>query len=137
MEKPSRVKQWYGYAVCLIAVVTFLFSARAFLEATINLSNPLQAEAGFGLPVASSFEAYLVTYRERTVPPGAKPDTTSVETLRARWQALRDDHIARVRFQATRSIATSLVSMLLSVLFFAFHWRWLRKQEREGVAAAV
>ena len=130
MEKASRVKQFYGYAVCLIAVVTFLFSARAFLEAAIDLSNPLQASGRFGPPVASSLDGYLATYRDRPEPAAAQPDTASVETLRARWQALREDQVARVRFDATRSLATSALSVVLSGLFFAFHWRWLRVQER-------
>jgi hypothetical protein len=136
--EPVRVKQFYGYAVCLIAVVTFLFSARALLEAAINLSNPFQASGRFGGPVASSFEGYLAWYRERPAPPGTARDTASVETLRARWQALRDEQVARARFDATRSVATSALLLGLSVLFFAFHWRWLRAQEQlERAKAAV
>lgn len=137
MDKPSRVKQFYGYAVCFISVIAFLFSAREFVEDAINLSNPLQAEARFGPPVAASFEAYLATLRERSGPQGAQPDTASVETLRARWQALQADHVARVRFDATRGLATTGLFMILAALLFVFHWGWLRAQERGEAASGT
>lgn len=129
MEKPIQAKQFYGYVVCLIAVVTFLVSARALLEAAIDLSNPLQASGRFGPSGSSSFEGYLATYRDPPGPAAGRGDAASVETLRERWQALRDAQVARVRFDATRSLATSALSLGLSVLFFVFHWRWLRAQE--------
>src|SRR5437016_5790210 len=43
MERPNRVAQLYGYAVCLIAVIVFLISANSFVEHLFTLSNPLRA----------------------------------------------------------------------------------------------
>ncbi len=130
METARWIKQIYGYLVCLVAVVTVLVSARGLVEAGMDLSNPMYAQSRFGPPVTTSFEAYLATYRERPSPPGADADTASVETLRARWEALREDQVRSVRYDATRSLATSGLLILLSALLFGFHWRWLQRQER-------
>ena len=63
MERPNRVAQLYGYAVCLIAVIVFLISANSFVEHLFTLSNPLRARGDrFGVePATSSFEAYRST----------------------------------------------------------------------------
>jgi len=142
MDRSSRIKEVYGYAVCLIALVTLLFSAGAIVRSLIDLSNPIYAVGGGG-PALSSFEAYAATYRERAgafgEPSGtlAPPDTASVETLRVRWEALRSDRIARVRFEATRSIVTSSFLIILSIGFFIWHWRWLRGMRASAEPGAV
>ena len=143
VERPSRVAQLYGYTVCLIAVVMFITSTISLLENSLTLANPLQSrEAEFGVePSVSSFEAYRATYdRERQFgPPGASVnrDTVPEPVLRQRYAALRDDRIARTRFQAQRSLATSVLSLVLALALFAIHWRWLRSREHELPAVAV
>ncbi len=85
VDKPNRVPQLYGYAVCLIAVVTFLFSAAAFVSSLVDLSNPLHAASGFE-PAVSSFEAYKATYgRDRRFAPGfdASPYCSGPQQWRA------------------------------------------------------
>src|SRR5437763_6571496 len=63
MERPNRVAQLYGYAVCLIAVVVFLASANSFVENLFTAANPLRGGADrFGIqPSVTSFEAYRAT----------------------------------------------------------------------------
>ncbi|GIW52793.1 MAG: hypothetical protein KatS3mg081_2148 [Gemmatimonadales bacterium] len=48
MEKPHRIAQLYGYAVCLVPVITFIISAASLVGATFDLSDPLHA-SGFGV----------------------------------------------------------------------------------------
>jgi hypothetical protein len=139
MERPSRVAQLYGYSVCLIAVVVFLVSTNSFVENAFSLSAPLQArESEFGAgfePSVSSFEAYRATAgRSRmSAGPGAeRADSVSETTMRARYEALRADRIARARFQAQRGIATSGLSLLIAIALFVVHWRWLRSRSSDA-----
>ena len=124
--KPNRVPQIYGYTVCVIAVVTFLICASIVVNNAFDLANPLQA--GFGATL-SSFEAYQADQRPSVQAQGAQArvDTTSETTLRKRYEALRADHIARVRFQAWKAIVTSGLLLIISVVLFALHWRWMRR----------
>jgi hypothetical protein len=135
--KPNRVPQIYGYTVCVIAVVMVLICASVIVNNLFDLANPIQAGLGFESSI-SSFEAYKATYQkdQRAVAGGTggevRPDTLSEATLRARYEAVRADRIARVRFQSWKAIVTSGLLLLISVVLFVLHWRWVR---RLGAAA--
>ena len=138
MERPNRVAQLYGYAVCLIAVIVFLISANSFVEQAFTLSNPLRAQGDrFGMePTISSFEAYRATLNRF---PAARPDapapTVPDSVLRTRYEALRADRIEQARFDAKRGLTTSGLLILLSIGLFAVHWRWLRSRDVTPSAA--
>ena len=139
-DRPSRVQQFYGYAVCLIAIVTLLIALSNLVDAAFDRANPLQAAAGrYGYPDASltSFEAFRATQPGQQPPdrsgPGVDPassapraDTLTTSELRARYEALRADRVARVSFEATRKLVGSALLMLLALGLFVWHWRWLR-----------
>jgi hypothetical protein len=130
--KPNRVPQIYGYTVCVIAVVTFLICASVIVNNVFDLANPIRAGYGFESSL-SSFEAYQATYQrdQRAVGGGAaseaRPDTASEATLRKRYEAMREDRISRVRFQSWKAITTSGLLLIISVVLFVLHWRWMRK----------
>ncbi len=44
MASSNRIAQAYGYAVCLIAVVTILVSTANIVKSLFDLSDPLRAE---------------------------------------------------------------------------------------------
>ncbi|HVO35848.1 MAG TPA: hypothetical protein VMT21_09800, partial [Gemmatimonadales bacterium] len=85
-------------------------------------------------------EAYQATYQrdQRAVVGGTagevRPDTASVATLRKRYEALRADRISRVRFQSWKALVTSGLLLLISVVLFVLHWRWMK---RLGAAAGA
>ena len=140
MERPNRVAQLYGYAVCLIAVVVFLASANSFVENLFTAANPLRGSGDrYGIqPSVTSFEAYRATVNReaRFVGPAAAGGPVvappSDSALRARYEALRADHIDQERFDAERSLATSGLLLILSVALFVVHWRWLRAAAAPG-----
>jgi hypothetical protein len=140
MERPNRVAQLYGYAVCLIAVIVFLISANSLAENAFTLANPLRGGGNrFGPePAISSFEAYRATAnRENRLNPSASGTPTvsppSDSVLRARYEVLRADRIDQVRFDAERSLTTSGLLLLLCVVLFVLHWRWLRPADPAAV----
>ena len=151
MERSSRVPQLYGYTVCLVAVVTFLTSANSLLKNTIALLNPIAYQAepfrmGFE-PSLSSFEAFRATYMFGGVGAVAvvpslreasdssrRPDTLTTADLRSRYDALRNERLTQVRFAATGQVVTNLFLVVLSVVLFSLHWRWLRARERASAS---
>jgi len=58
MEKSTKmVAQFYGYAVCLVAVITFLLSFTAFVTAIVDADDPLHSGGlPAGSPSLASFE---------------------------------------------------------------------------------
>jgi hypothetical protein len=141
IDKPNRIPQIYGYTVCLIAVIAFLISVNGVVDASFTLANPLHGPYG-QVEGLTNFESYEASRVERmTVPDrGAPADTTSVETRRRRFEALRTDRIEANRLQAWRRIVGSGLTMLIAIGLFAWHWSWLRAriaEERAAVARGV
>jgi hypothetical protein len=136
MERPSRVAQLYGYTVCLIALVTILFTLPNLIETLFRLSDPLQADSQFG-PTLSSLDAYKATYDHEPFPrdggatPAARP---SDEDLRRQYEALRADRIAENTFEGRRSLVSQLLLLGLAFGLFYGHWHWLRRQRLEAAA---
>lgn len=126
MARSPRIAQWYGYTVCLVAVVTFLLSARGVVDDLFTLSNPLRSSSRYGTSL-TSFEAYEAT--QDMAPrraPGDSVTPPSEDELRRRYEALKEDQIAQSRFDATRGIVAPLLMLLIAAGLFVWHWRWLR-----------
>ena len=126
VARSPRIAQWYGYTVCLVAVITFLLSARGLVDDLFTLSNPLRTSSRYGTTL-TSFEAYEAT--QDMMPRRVQADSLAPPTeaeLRRRYTALRDDQIAQSRFDAMRGIVASLLMLLIATGLFIWHWRWLR-----------
>jgi len=136
-EKPNRIPQIYGYTVCLIAVIAFLISVNGVVDASFTLANPLHGQYGPGEGL-TSFEAYEASRGDRTmVDRNQPPDTTSVETRRRRFEALRTDRVAANRLQAWRRLVGAGLTMIIAIGLFAWHWSWLRARMAEERAGSV
>ncbi len=149
MEKPHRIGQLYGYTVCLVAVVTFLTSANSLVKAFFALANPISYgqepfRMGFE-PSLSSFEAFRATYMfggramvnvaSAAGDSSLRADTLSTAELQSRYDALRSERVAQVRQAALSEVVTSGMLIVIAVVLFGLHWRWLRAREREAAPA--
>jgi hypothetical protein len=141
VDRPNRIAEWYGYSVCLVAVVVLLFSTVSVVNSLFTLANPLQAEDDFG-PALSSFQAYRATYQrspfldpaDREALRRAPPADAE---LRERYAALRADRVQRNRFAAWRSLVTGGLLAALAASLFLMHWRWLQRASARPAEAAV
>ncbi|MEX2110230.1 MAG: hypothetical protein WD802_06485 [Gemmatimonadaceae bacterium] len=139
MDRLNRfVAQVYGYAVCLITVIVMLASIKSIIDAAFDLSDPVRAHGGAygrsGRPL-TNFELYKMEarregIRERGPGPDGRPataDTVSSDAdLRRMYEAEREAQIGNTKFQATRSLFSGLLFILLAGALFFIHWRWLR-----------
>ena len=141
----SRIAQVYGYAVCFITVIVILISIKSVVDAVIDLSDPIRAESGgYGRSGRSlgNFELYKLDARREprppmTVagPPKAQADSLSDTELRRLYEAEREQAIGNVRFRAMRTLIGSGLLILVALILFVVHWRWLRT--RDVASAAV
>ena len=122
MAKPNRVRQWYGYTVCLVAVVTALLSLAGVVNNAFDLSSPLASDS-YGASL-TSFEAYKSTRSAPAQP--AATEALSDSVLHARYEALRADRIVQRSFRARKGLVTDIVLLLVAIGLFVTHWRWLR-----------
>jgi hypothetical protein len=134
VERPERVPQLYGYTVCLIAVAIAIVSVTGIVGSAFDLTTPtMTTDSEFGFePSVSSFEAYRATYdRERRVMSSGNStvvaDTTPEPILRQRYEALRNDRVERAIVRAHRALVTNVFGLLLAIVLFVIHWRWVRK----------
>lgn len=132
MEKSSRIiSQVYGYAICLVAVITFLISVTAFFNAVIDRSDPIHS--GFtpaGSPSLTSYENYkldvLKSYQKAEPKTGEKA-AFDEQTLKAMYEAARADKIATAQHITKKAMLISGIMIGLSLVLFFFHWRWMKR----------
>ncbi len=138
MERSNRIAQVYGYAVCLVAIITFLIAAAAIVNAAFNLSDPLRAE-GFGRGASlTSFAAYKREQMQRAPAPAKAPNSAGGDSvaaapndkeLRQMFDDERLDQIGNVRFRSMRTLVASLLMIVIASGLFFTHWRWLRRED--------
>jgi len=131
MEKSSKlVPQLYGYAVCLVAVITFLLSFTAMVIAIVDVDEPLHA--GWSFPVSpslASYENYKMDVLKFTkgdlVTTSYLPDD---QTLHAMYDAAKAERVLKVKHQARQSVIIGGLLIIVSVILFVSHWLWMQKQ---------
>jgi hypothetical protein len=148
----NRISQAYGYAVCFIAVIVMLIGIKQVVDAAFDLSDPIHANGGgYGMMGRSitSFELYKAEAKRQTEmrgtpngpdrpvsagPSRAATDTLSDAELRRLYDAERETAIGNVRFRATRSLVSNLLLIVVAIVLFGIHWRWLKRRDATPVA---
>lgn len=133
MSRAPWIAQLYGYVVCIVAVTTFLVNIASFVNAASDRANPLYARGGgfSGGGSLTSFESFRATYQREPGPRGAvvSSDTLTLDQLRARYEALRADHIAQAVYSANQRLIGAGLLIIIAVALFVSHWVWLRRQK--------
>jgi hypothetical protein len=138
MDKPTRiVAQVYGYAVCLVAVITFLIATTSIISSLSDLGDPLHAGYNFqNSPSLASFQNYKMDLlRSGQQDAGASSRASYVPddaTLQAMYEAAKKEKIDKVNHDSNKSIKTSAIMVLLSLILFITHWRWMQKKTRQA-----
>ena len=137
MEKSTRiVAQVYGYAVCLVAVITFLISITALVTAIIDRSDPIHS--GYtpqGSPSLASFDNYKLDVM-RSFQKGTEPGTQSYvpteQTLKSMYEAAKNDKIQSANHQSNKTMLISSSIIAICVILFFTHWNWLRRMTKSA-----
>lgn len=125
MEKKSKIPAVYGYAVCLVAVITFLIAIAALVNALIDMGDPLHAERNYSnAPSLASFENYKMDLLKSEKELSFVPDE---ETLKAMYESAKDEKIRSVKHRTLRMIYVNSLLIVICIILFITHWRWVRK----------
>jgi hypothetical protein len=127
MEKKTKIPQVYGYAVCIVAIITVLISVTTLINSVIDASDPLYAWGDNQR--LSSFENFKVDALK-----SGKDEASYVpndETLRVMYEDAKNHKIRRVKHQTTKSMIVSSILIVISVTLFIIHWRWMRKVDKQ------
>jgi len=126
MEKQNKAPLIYGYAVCLVAVITFIICVAGLVNAVMDLSDPLHAEREFNKsPSLASFENYkmdLLTSSDKEQ--SFVPDD---ETLNAMYISAKEDKIQSVKHRKVRDIMVNSLLILICVVLFITHCRCMMR----------
>lgn len=137
MDKTQIITKIYGYLVCLVAVIVTLIAVGQIVNASFALSDPIHtrdysyASAPYDI---SSFESYKADYNrfntfDKNSVSAASVSTLTDDQLKAAYNSARENQISTVRLQATKTITTYLILLVVAGLLFLGHWRWLHKEK--------
>lgn len=130
MEKKSKAPLVYGYAVCIAAVITFLISATSLVNAIIDLGDPMHAVyVPAGSPSLASFENYKMDILK--APEKEQAYMPDDQTLKAMYEAAKDDRIQLANHRSNRSLIVSGMLILICAVLFLTHWKWMQKLSKK------
>jgi len=147
MQRSSIIGDIYGYLVCLLAIVIFVHSAAGFVNSAFGFAGARVAAHGFpapmmmiaarqpggGMRIWSGGMRPPWTggmYRHRG--PGAVVPPNPAATLQpGAPNVLPTVTVARMRPHGpiVRGLVLDLILMILAVLLFRWHWRWLQRTQ--------
>jgi hypothetical protein len=147
MGRPDGVSALYGYGICLIAVLVFLFNAAGLVSNIFRVVHPLAVggppflmmrgeRAGFGRGPMGGRRMRIQVFGHSPGGPQTSPSTPTMPgAVAARITAAHTQAIADARFEAWRRLVVNLVLIALALLLFLWHWRWLHPIQPGGGAA--
>ena len=130
-EKSTIIQMIYGYAVCLVAVITFLIAITSLVQAVMDLTDPIHAYRSYGkdTPSLSSFENYKLGVMKST--DAEQFSQFDEETLELMYEADKTDAIAKVKHNSNSNILVDSLLLIITIILFAAHWIWLIKLRRK------
>lgn len=130
---PGRL---YGYAVCLVAILTFVLGARQLVWSVLDFRELPYSEAYTQGPSLASLGAYkwdVLSGLEIRDWSGTEEVLLPTDSEFQNMYEQERTHRIVLAHQTHRSrIVVSLAVLSVSVLLFGTHWSWLRRRERAG-----
>lgn len=125
----NTVPAIYGYTVCLIAVLLFVAASVGFVNGVFRTVNPGFEGSHHRISMPWSRPHEFLGTVSTVAQSGSAPDS-----MNQRRNAFRGAMIARARLNAVRGLVVSLVLLIISIVLFIGHWRWLNAS-RAGLTA--
>ena len=132
MEKSQKTgAQIYGYAVCLVAVITFLISVTDLVNAIMDMGDPLHA--GWVSPESLSLASYEIYKMDvlKSLPKNEGSSSASYipdeDGLKAMYEAAKADKIRKTELNARKRMIVGGLLIIICITLFITHWRWMKK----------
>ncbi len=132
----STVSAIYGYTVCLIAVLLFVAGSVGFVNGVFRTVSPglggSHHRMGMRWSRPHGFHGFGQRggrYGQLNAAQGTSPDVaqtgSAIGATAPRPNTFCSAMIARARLNAVRALVVSLVVLIISIVLFRGHWRWL------------
>lgn len=123
MKAKSKMTQVYGYIVCIIAIITFLISLAGLINSVIDSGDPLYTWGDTNhLSSFENFKMNALSSGQNEI--RFNPDDA---TLKLMYEDAKNHKIKRVQHQTKKSIIVNSLLIVISVILFVIHWRWMKK----------
>jgi len=103
------------------------------VSSIIDIGDPLHA--GFNVqnaPSLASFENYKMDIlKAQSGNTGAATFTPNDATLKSMYESAKADKIANQNHTARRDIMVNSLLIIISIILFITHWRWMQKLPKE------
>jgi hypothetical protein len=137
MEKTHIVPKIYGYAVCLASIIVTFIAVANIVSAAFDRIDPVNVRSySYNIQThnVSSFEAYKAEYQSN-LGTFSGDKTSAVQNLsdaelRANYEATRESQISAVKVGSAKSMTMYGALLLVAIILFVTHWRWLRKLDK-------
>ena len=129
MHNPNRIAFIYGYLICLVAVITFIVTVGGLIQALTDAGHPLQSKDFlYQTTSLTSFDNYVLEKRQRSgMDTMQKAMVADTSILRRMYDAETNDLLQKANHRIRQKIIVNGSLLLLTVLLFVIHWRWLKK----------
>jgi hypothetical protein len=135
MSAQNNLKLSYGYLVCLVTVITFLFSSYFLVKSIIDLNDPDMFGYNSHL---QSFEVYKQQITENCInKENTHPSVTTLSCVPAdsvlmkMYLTEKNDKISQTKFNRMQSLISLSFLVIISAVLFVLHWILLRKTHAE------
>lgn len=128
---PGRL---YGYAVCLVAVLTIVFACTSLAGRFLDFREPPYTKTYRDGPTLVSFGSYKMDVLSQLQFDGAGGAVGTLipsdSTFRQMYEKERLYRLAVSHQVSRRGMAVNAVLLGVALLVFGSHWMWLRRRER-------
>jgi len=126
MEKKQKIAMFYGYAICMACVITFIISLNDLVAGVIDIRNPSHSAYSW------NYSANLVSFDlyKMSVLNASENETTFTldeKTLQAMYISAKDDMLQSHLHNSRRQVIVNGLLIVLCAAFFVIHWIWMQK----------
>jgi hypothetical protein len=135
--KNELIPQIYGYTVCLISLLAFMFTLPTGIGSYLKYANPSIAD---GAPqiLTTPYEKWRTDFLKKLASPVQQPDSSIILVFKAvpptemRLREIYNEQIAS-QLEASRlhfflPLMKQVIVFILSIALFLYHWRWLKRK---------
>ena len=132
MAKGNLMAQIYGYIVCLVTVLVFLFSLPGLVKAIINISD---IEYACGAPeiLTESYEEwkgdFLNSLRYKYGHDEEARKRLEIPTeaeLQKIYESEKPNSRRSFKVRLIQDLIENILLVFVSLALFLFHWKWLK-----------
>lgn len=133
MAKGNIMAQIYGYIVCLVTVLVFLFCLPPLFRAVINISD-IDYASGAPSVLTESYEKWKVYFVNKIYDKYnySREEDRIVEIpkeaeLKKIYESEKTNSRRSYKVRLIQDLIENILLVFVSLALFLFHWKWLRK----------